>query len=261
MIKDALEYLAHLGKETTRPIEIPMGSGNLHEKTFVLDGEFHTLEVLPPPRAHTVESLEDLMLAAERFAASNSTAGVGMPSIFYNADGVQLVIDDADHRVNSFTFGLDPSEQIDSLKRFNSQWLDQKSFLRALKFDLRGTINSPGLLEAIKTLKFDNSATTVGVIDRSKESMGRELKSSVQSKGEELPEEITFGIPIYGNSGERTPYYIGAALETDAVQARLRYCLLPGHYDMAIESHLEDINQRLRERLEDKAHIYNGHAE
>lgn len=258
MIKEALEYLANLGKATTKPELIPMGEGNDDERVFILNGEVHKFPVRPLPRCHNVDSLDDLMAAAERFATLNDVDDAGLPSIFYDVDRVQLVIDDSGHRRNSFTFDLELSNLVQALHCHDGQWFDQKSFLRVLKVDLRGTVDSVGFIDAVKCLKFENSATTTGVIDRSKESMGRDLKSSVSSKGDELPEVITFNIPVFGSFGERERHLIQAAVETEAVSARIRYVVLPEEYDRAVEAHLATINERLRERLGESVHIYHG---
>jgi hypothetical protein len=201
-----------------------------------------------PNRDHTLGSLSDLIDFAKTYDASS-----GQTVVWFCDHGVQVVLDDDDHRCERGTLLLQFSETFKTLQELAKEkpFLEPKPFLRLLRIDLAGTIDPKDLAEKVKKVKFENGVSTSVEINRNKESLGRSITSAVDAGGVEIPETVVLNVPVYSASGEseiRTP--VLCSVEVDSTLGRFRLLPLPGELAKAITWHIESIRGRLLEALE-----------
>ncbi len=252
MIKDALNFIADLGRKACDPKELP--GLNPRFKTFVIDGKTQSIEVAPKPREHTVNQLADIIALANRFKGQDDS-----PVVWYDEQFVRLVIDDAEDRIECASFELIQSDVFAKVVSLRDQkpWLNQKEFIRLLKIELAGTLPPGILLDRIRKIKWETNATATGVVTRGGESLGREIASKVDATGE-VPEEVRLEVPVYSSKGERETYAIQFAVEIDSPIQSFRYLPLPDEVERVQQFAVDSIAERLSVGLAEGVNFYYG---
>lgn len=252
-----------MARKSTEPVLLDLPDQNPAEAVYVIDGEIKTLELTPTPRSHQVDTLRDLISAANRFTASPDDAETTEPpSVWVDEHAVRLVIDDGEHRANTVAFPLFESDQFKTLCALatGKPKFQQKPFVRLLRVDLAGCLSDSILLNQVRRLKFENSSVVSGEVKHARESMGREITSKVNAvENGELPEEVIVHVPVYRNRGEVTLVQpVRCALEIDPALGEFQLTPLPGEIQRIKDAALADIEDRLGAGLTEGIHLYNG---
>lgn len=253
MLKEALAYLSDLARTSAAPQKI---HADAFRQIFVIDGTIREVDLNPEPRQHTVKNLANLISLAGMFEERNSLP----PLVWYDARAVVLVIDDADRRVQTVTLSLVESAVFQTIRGLRDQrrWLTQKDFVRLLRIDLAGTLDSAVLLDRVRKVKFENGVSTTGTVERSRESMGREFKSSVEVQAGEIPEFVILSVPVYSTDGERAVYGLRCAVEIDAQQGAFQLVPMPDEIERVQDLAVASIAERLNEKLPEDVSAYYG---
>jgi hypothetical protein len=190
------------GRKASAPVPVPILDPR--KVSFVVNGMQVTQDVPPTPRDHKAGLSRRDHRAGE---SVRETSRGGSPVVWYDDEKVVLVIDDAGHRIERATLPLETSDVFACLTKLakGREWMDQKPFVRLLKLDLAGMVEPAFLLERARKLKFEATSSTTGVVQRDRESLGRNITSEVTSDGD-IPEEVLVNAPVFKTAGEREPY-------------------------------------------------------
>lgn len=255
MLDAALKYLVDLaGKaKTASPIDLkdPTRIG------YVIDGVIEVNSVPFPPRSHTVKGLDEIVMLADRFADSDSES---MPVVWFDDHAVILTIDDGGHRLNSVAMPLETSDVFAKLieLRKNPRPYEQKDFIRLLRVDLAGTLDAVLLLAKCRKLKFTSSGEVTSIKKTQSESLGKEIRSQVETDGGDLPEEVTLFAPVHKTFGLRKPVPIKCAVEVFPADGTFKLVPMPDEIEKAQQEAMQRIAERLREVLPDNVRAYYG---
>jgi hypothetical protein len=205
VLKEMIDALGDLTRKAAAPVPVPILDPR--KVSFVVNGMQVTQDVPPTPRDHKAGSLDEIIALANRFGEGATDLGEGQPVVWYDEEKVVLVIDDSGHRVERATLTLDTSDVFACLCRLSKarEWMDQKPFVRLLKLDLAGKVEPPYLIDRARKLKFEATSSSTGVVQRDRESLGRNITSEVTSDGD-IPEEVLVNAPVFKTAGERDPY-------------------------------------------------------
>ncbi len=262
MKRDTLDRLVELVTKAGAPQ--PMDSGDARSKTFVVNGEVIERFVEPAPRRHDAGTLGDLIRLANRFAADGGeddyeTAGDASPVVWYSEDSVDLVIDDRGHRLETVKLPLDFSGVFQVVRRLRETqaWFEQKAFVRLLRIDLAGALDPVHLLNAVRSVKFESGSVTRGEVQKSRESIGREIISRVEPSAE-LPDEVTLRVPVFKTAGLREVFPVRCAVDVNPPEGKFQLLPLPDEIERAIADALAFIGAVLGDGLDESVPHYQG---
>ncbi len=214
-----------------------------------------------PPRNHKVESLEDLIRLATRFNPVDGVGNVGpvpSPVVWYNADRVVLVLDDAGHRLETATLELAKSDMFLAVERLKSGgWFVQKEFVRLLKVILAGALPDVDLLTVVRRVKFENGTITTGEVKKSRESMGKEITAAVSAEGE-IPDFVRLTVPVYKVFDLKAQYPVNCIVEVDVQDGRFRLMPCPDEIQKVLHLAMAKIADELQVGLPDSVPCYLG---
>ncbi len=247
MLKEALQFLGETFSKSqgAKLLSVP-GNGR---KAYVDQGGTVTpYDVTPPLREHRVNSVADLIAAAEKWDTA--------PVVWINGDAVVLITDDAD-RLDSVTLRLSKSAAFAKLIALNqSPVLDQQALIRVLRIDLQGTINRADLLTAVRNIKFRVSDSGASNIQQGNESLGRTIEAEVTGAGD-IPESVVVSCPVYSNPGERAlTFTVGCDLEIVPADKKFRFRPIPDEIERVTDAALQGIRDRIDEALPDVATFF-----
>jgi hypothetical protein len=250
MLKEALEYLMSQSADGVKPIDLE--TDDPRSKTFVIGGNVTEVETPVPPRNHNVNSLEDFA----KFVAECSPEDC---VVFYDESVVVGILDNDGHRVERVAFVLSQSDQFDTIEALNgtSCWKNQKDFVRLLKIDLAGAIPPVDLLEVVRRVKFENGTTVKSEVGRARESLGREIRSQVETE-REVPEGVVVWVPVYKSLGEREKFGVECSVEVDPLMGTFRLAPLPDEVERVQHLAMASIRRRLEESLPDGVPVFYG---
>jgi hypothetical protein len=250
MLSDALEFLSDQAAERIKPI--PIETGDIATKTFVIDGVITTVPIAAKPRDHRLMSLADLTAMVTELGGPDH-----LSAVFFNEDAIVSVLDYGEFRRNFATFPLRKSDQWQTVLGLKN-WLDHKAFIRLLRIDLRGCYDVSELLDPIRSIKLENGVAVKSDVGRQKESLGRQITGAVLTD-KEIPEEVDLELPIYKSLGENQLYVIRCSVEVDPMRSeQFRLLPMPDEIDRAQQRAMESIRGRLKEALPDVPVFY-GH--
>lgn len=236
MLKEALAFLAgQTANALTPQIIDSKDPENLH---FAIGGAVQVLPKKPTPRAHEVRTIE----ALTDFIA----AGDAGWRVWHHDEAVELICDDETRR-DKVTM---PLEHTDVWKTVASlgDWMEQARFVRLLRVELHSALPPSVLLEKVRKLRSENSASASGDVQHASRGFGREIGAKVSGESE-IPEEVILSVPVYGNPGERQAVAVRCAVEIDAARFMLRLVPMPDELTLALEIVQRDIGKRLSESL------------
>lgn len=250
MIEQALTFITEQNARALAPQTV-------HEtrtsRTVRVDGSIETYDKDVPARKHGVETLEDLVSLANRFKGEERT-----PVVWYDEVGIKLVINDGDHRDDVVSLKLIKSDLFQAIVALDPRrWYDPKSFIRLLRVELSGALDAQTLLDPVRRTRFENGATTTFEKTRTRESMGREINSSVKTDVE-IPEYVVLRTPIYTTPGVQTEVSIRAAVEVDPAMGQFQLAVLPDEIQKAQNVVLGILGETLGEKLDDDIPYYQG---
>jgi hypothetical protein len=257
VLKEMIDALGDLTRKAAAPVPVPILDPR--KVSFVVNGMQVTQDVPPTPRDHKAGSLDEIIALANRFGEGATDLGEGQPVVWYDEEKVVLVIDDSGHRVERATLTLDTSDVFACLCRLSKarEWMDQKPFVRLLKLDLAGKVEPPYLIDRARKLKFEATSSSTGVVQRDRESLGRNITSEVTSDGD-IPEEVLVNAPVFKTAGERDPYPVACAVETDPAMGKLRLVPLPDEVERVRQLAVASIGGRLATGLKEGVNAYYG---
>ena len=227
-------------------------------KQYLVRGKEHTeIPVPPPPRRHTVHTLQDLIAFADQVAelaeAADDTAKL---VIWHCHEKVTLVIDDDDRR-DTVTFPLEYSSLWTILRQIDEQGtlaFTQKDFVRMLRKDFAV---SEAVITEFRKIDFRVLSQSGGEVGRGKESLGKSIEAEVRTGAQELREELDVEAPIYVNPREDQPYRVRLLLDYDATAAKILVSLQADCLAKCELAHQANISTRCGEG-ESEAAVYFG---
>jgi len=249
MLKEAINRLADLAREGKKIAIVP-GIDDPRKVYVDEGGQLKHVEIPPPPRNHTVGSLQDLIEYASRLADDKVGLDMATPVIWHNGNRVCLVIDDRDRR-DVVTFPLTTSVEFDAIEAAPHKPLTQPQLIRLLRFKLGA---DAALIDKFRRLDWRHSTEGRVEVRHGKESLGKEILAKVEGV-DELPEEIVVEIPLYEQQGEREEYEIRLGIEIDTVNQQFGVAAMPGALRAAVDSHQDTIHSRLVRDLHTKKDI------
>ena len=251
MISEALKYLRDLAVAASKP-ELLLDEST--RKVYLVDGEKIDVEKDVPDRRHDVETVDEIVALARRFAAEGSTK----PVVWYSATGVQLVVDDDGHRIDQANLEFSESAVWQTVQELQKRlWLDQAAFVRLLRIDLASALESAVLHDRVKRLKWQAGNTTDRAVGFGRESLGREIKAEVNAESE-IPEFVDLSVRVHTNPGEDERWVVHCAVEINAPECKLRLVPLPDEIARVSNLVVASIAERLRAGLPETVPCYHG---
>jgi hypothetical protein len=187
LIREAMEWIAG---QREKALELKTVLDLPEKKVFLSrDGQRIDVDLPPPDRRHLVNTLADLIAAADRWGSS----GV----VWHSRDRVILSCDDTIRR-DTVVLKLDRTEQwtlIELLSSPEHRGLDQRAFCRLLRYDLRECLPA-SLLPAISKIEVLSSQQSRSEINPGRERGTREFAADLAASGE-IPEIVSCTVPVY----------------------------------------------------------------
>jgi hypothetical protein len=260
MISEALAFIAGLATKAEHPVKLESSPRTLR---YAIGGTISEHDKAPEPRRHVVDTLEQIISLANRFRDEAAAEGDDTdlsPVVWYDAEQVVLVIDDAGHRLETARLTLATSDVFYRLNSLDEdrQTFNHKQFMRLLRVDLAGTLAPSVLLEKLKNLRIENGQVASSRIGRADESMGRTINAKVASEAGEIPEVVTLGVPVYSTPGETERLGISCAVEIDPGMGTFELIPLPDEIERVRQIAVESIGERLKAGLHDGIPCYQG---
>ena len=241
MIDEALITLVKLSQAAVEPKGIDVKDSR-RKVMITTGGDIKEITIPPADRSHYVASLADLVAFAKDHAPKDSVG-----TVWHNADGVILLVDDSDRR-DFVAFKLALSKPWRTLQHLDDDEpaLDQRRLIRVLRHDL-------GLGEHVvgpfRRLDWTTQANGVGEVQRTRDRMGRDVNAEVSGTAE-LPDEIQVHVPVYDVKGERDTEQVMLSLDIDVPAQRFLLVPRPGELALAVDRRQDDIHERLESELE-----------
>jgi hypothetical protein len=252
MLAEGFKFLTDLARRSSEPQLLP--SDPWTERRLI-DGQVQAFAHQPEPRDHEPGCLDDLIRLAVRFegAVGSSTEGESLsPVVWYDRGAVVVVLDDAGDRLEAATLTLEHSDVFQLLCRLRASpreaWLEQKPFVRLLRVELAGTLDPFMLLDPVRTMRWESTATTSGTVGRQQESLGREIASKVRTE-QDLPEDVVLQVPVFKTPGETARWPMRCSVDADPALCKIQLLPLPDEVERVIDLALMSIRDRLVQGL------------
>jgi hypothetical protein len=256
MLSDALKFFVGLVQDadTARPIPVP---SDPRFARIQFGGKVESIPLSPTPREHTSDDVRTLIeFANDR----NRTEADASLIVWVGDERVVLILDDDGHRIERFTVELQTTHEADTVADLASalDWRDQRSFLRLLRYDLAGVLDSPALVEAVRSVRFENGTTVTAEKQRDRESLGKSIASKVQSAAGEIPDEVGLTLRVWRNPGLDERFALRCAVEVDPALGRFALQPFPGELDRVVNLALGDLAATIRDQLDNSIPLYRG---
>ncbi len=252
MLKEAISYVYDAGEKSAKNLRAHIIDQMCDPRTIVFEhnGEIIMRDVEPPLRNHTVDSVEDLIAAAQVWG----TTGV----IWLSQQAAVLVTDDQDRR-EQVTLPLAFATVFDKLRSLNSHEtarMDQATLIRLLRRELRKSPNASVLLAAVRKIKFRQASSGHSDFTHGNESMGNAIEAEV-SGADDIADMLVVPTNIYSNPGEeQIVFQVTLDLEIDVQKQKFVLRPMPDEIDAAIAYALGAIKERLNEALGEKLVLF-----
>jgi hypothetical protein len=159
-------------------------------------------------------------------------------AIFVGANAVVAVYNLEDRR-DQAVCTLSPSPAYKFLSG-PCQAMDQASFIRTLRFHLKGCSGVDDLLKAVRAVRFTASGETTGEVSNARNSMGRQIIAEA-SGVTALAEDISLGVQLFENFPY--PVTIPCGTEVDPTAQTFRIQPYPLALRRALDQTLEMIGE------------------
>lgn len=255
MLMEAIQYVFDQGfLKATSALARVLKEVPSDGRTIVIEhaGKLIDRAVPPPLRAHSVDSVNDLVNAAKRWTTD--------PVIWVSERNVVLAIDDKDRRetvtlplIKSHTF-----KTIESLRSHDNGRMDQTTFVRLLRRDFRKSPDAATMLSAVRKIKFKSYSDGHSDIGHGNESLGKTIENEVTG-AQDFPELMIVPCSVYMNPGEEiVETSIGMDMEIDAKTQRFILRPMPDETEAAIARALASIQQRIGAGLGKEVPVFYG---
>ncbi|MCP4571456.1 MAG: hypothetical protein GY838_03820 [bacterium] len=214
--------------------------GDAHNVIVAKGDQYEFHELPAPDRRHQVDTLDDLMQAADRWKAQ--VCWHGEPAIV-------LELDDVDRR-DVVTMPLKLHDQFSAVVGLGlaGTAMKQAAILRWLKITMVDAIEDATLVGSLRTIRFKHSAAGSSKIEHGDESFGRDVENAVHGV-EDIPEGFVVYVPKYANIFPDSRLQIRMSLEIDTSAETFRIGPLPGEIDRINREMQERLGRDLKERL------------
>jgi len=239
MLQEALELIQQTAVKAAGA-EILAIPGDGRKAYVVIDNEIREIDVEPPNRKHVVHTLDDIINFAKH--------GWQQAVVWHGENAVTLILDDSDRR-DYVVLPFTKSDKFLTLGKLavEQPWLDQKSFIRLLRFDLG--LDNLKVVAPFRRLQWETGAKVDSQVNRGDAKIGKSIVEKVEGV-DQLPDEIDVPTPVYSESGEREEYLVRCGIEIDAANQRLQLVPLPDELARVVDLAQASIRRRLESSLQ-----------
>src|SRR3990167_1663793 len=224
MLEQAITACLHAGEQLANAQHEAKGIreikflSNRDQIAYELAGEVNYQDVPVPERSHAVDSVSDLIAASKRWNVD--------PVIWISSAAVTLVINDKSDREDRVRLALKHGAIFSVVAALAQKpKLSQEGLILLLRTTLRGAVNQPAILAAVRKVKFRISKTGHSDLQHGNESLGHEIESEVTG-AEGIPDGLTISMPVFCNPGEEAKRY-SLALTLDIIVKDQTFALRP----------------------------------
>jgi hypothetical protein len=265
MLAEALEKLRTIITEAQQPQTVELARDD--ECVYIAHNGELKLHKIPqvPDRKHEVQTLEDLAKVVKNHGSVQVEDGeekgevdaFALSTVWHSDAEVVALLGDP-MRKDRVTMKLITSpvfQRLAGLERdapLGANKLDQRAFIRLLKFDFDKAGEFDQLIASARELKFRQSEEGAASLQQGRESLGRQVLAEVKGL-EDFPEEFTVEYPVYVNPDLATvKAAVTCSLEID-VQSE-KFIVTPKPDEMlAARQHVHQwIGERLEELLKER---------
>lgn len=256
MFSEAIKTLIETGKSLSRPVRLECDDPRV-ARFIQADGSVSSVALPQPPRDHKARSLSDLLAMVEKLDAGDPSGFV----VWYNESTVVLVFDDKGYGCERATLALEESDVFRTVRSLGggtkAQAFEHKAFVRLLRVDLAGALAPGDLLDIVRRVKFESGAVVNSNVQRSRESLGREVLSAVSAETD-IPDVVVLSVPVYKTAGEGATYPVRCSVEADPMTARFTLTPFPDEIEHVQQLAMRSIQARLQDGLPPKTPAFYG---
>ena len=190
MIKDFLQYMFTLGKNESTP---QIHDLDRRTKIVMMNGSSSYRDVLPPVHALKLDTIESLGIAVA--AHIELYEGTDGPTVYVNSKQIAVQLSP----VNSEGVAAMALKQSEALTAILKGTWKQSDLVRLLRTKLAGCFDER-FLAVLKRVDFRRMNATSSKVSHTGDTLGKAVEASVQSSEGDIPEIVTFTIPIFGNA-------------------------------------------------------------
>lgn len=251
---DAIKELAILGLRAGGAQVIRVDADPKHIYLWV-NGEISIQDVPPGYRSHGLDSLDGLVAYLLDYCDGDAEK-IRKCVIWHDSTAVTAVLDDEDRR-DQVRFDLTTTERFRRIVQLQAmQEMDHRVFLDLLKIHL-GLDET--LVEPFRRINFETLETGVSKIERSTESLGREMAAKTQGM-DNLPKVATVETRIYREPGEKFTFPLRINLDPRPGTKRFLAYPFEQEVEQAIDAAQENVRNRLLASLDPEKgwRVYRG---
>lgn len=230
---------------------LPVDREPPHVYYLRIGDELRRCEAEPPPRQHTTTSLESLANIAMQFATESNDVAV-----WYGRQGIVALLDDTTRR-DRVTLHLRPSKQMEVLTMWdrNVTWLDQWKLFETMRICFGHYINTPGIIDSIRRLRFRLTSTGEKTIEHGRQSIGKSLEAELTGV-KDIPEEISFTVPAFDGGALGVYCHITTVVQVNPEAEKIALIPEAGAIERSWLRVENEIGGLLLELIKDNEHIH-----
>lgn len=240
MIKEALQYLADLGKGISETKVVQELTTPNTVVFMTPDGTLTFKDRENAQRSHQVQTFKSFAAAVHRFGTSALT------SIWVSESLVKAILNDSEgQRQDAVKLPLTPHHAFKILA--GARWMEQKELIDLLRHDLIDCDISPdSLLPAVKSLKFSQKISQSGEYTNTSVGLGKDLSAEVTG-AVALPDTVLVDFHPYPGMSSEVDVNVSVActLFSDPVENRLKLEPQPGSLEEAWRIAMEEVSATL----------------
>lgn len=252
MIADALKFLVGLGENQANATLVKK---RRNDEIYLVNGELKHIEEEYPAYTTTVATLADFA----SYVKDSANTDLPEPEIWISESKIVALFDHAAYREQRCRLDLKLSQTFIAIMGLESEsWMDQKAFVRFLRFKLGSAIPASVLLEKVRRLKFSTANEISGSVRKTEESLGRSITHSIEAETD-LPDHVVAKCCVYSTPGTAFETSILLDVEVDPATGRLRLCPAPDAIANAVAFATAKIKADLSQSFNDgEVYLYIG---
>lgn len=179
-------------------------------------GKLIRCEAAPPPRKHTLLSVDQIPDLVERYRTLNQA-----PSVWISPEAVVVVLDDTpEKRIDGRAVcQLRKTDELQTLESVGAKesWLNQKQFIRLIRTKLADALGDqlPQLVATLRNIRFSSGTAGRGNLEHGRESLGREIESEVMSEVGDIPHTLRLDVRVFTDPAIKVRFPVDVALEIE----------------------------------------------
>lgn len=251
---DALKYLVETGKALAEPKTVKLPGG----RTMTMFGDsIDIAETDPVPIMDTLETLQDLAIWLERYATEAGIDDRFPPVVMVGAFSVQAFVRRETHHDKATAHVPIPfSAAFDAIRVLCTDGMKQKEFVRALRGPWANSIDGQWL-PVFRRMDFQRLQTSTRAVGPKGESLGRSVEMQAQSAEGDIPEQLTFRLPVY-QLPELSQQELRVALEVDVDAEKIRGFRIGDDFELALTDARREIVLWLRDYVGEHITVLTG---